>query len=248
MKRLAVAAIIVTTFILLYSCSKVSETISSASINEYSSLQVGKTYLYRLDSTITAAFGASLIVKSYQAKDSIEAAFTDNLGRQSFRIFRYIRDTSAIQPWRFAATYVATPTDQTLEYVDNNMRFVKLHAPIKEGYTWKAHSFIDTKSTNSTVRYLDEWEYEYRDIEQPYTVLRKTYDSTITVFQRDETVPSGPFNPAVFQQKDYGIEVYAKNIGLVYKEFLHWTWNVSSSNAGYEDGSYGVKLQLISHN
>ena len=247
MKRLAVAAIIVTTFILLYSCSKVSETISSASINEYSSLQVGKTYLYRLDSTITAAFGASLIVKSYQAKDSVEAAFTDNLGRQSFRIFRYIRDTSATQPWRFAATYVAIPTDKTLEYVDNNMRFVKLHAPIKEGYTWKAHSFIDTKSTNSKVRYLDEWEYEYRDIERPYTVLRKTYDSTITVFQRDETVPSGPFNPAVFQQKDYGKEVYAKNIGLVYKEFLHWTWNVSSSNAGYEDGSYGVKLQLISH-
>ncbi len=226
---------------------KVSETITSASINDYAALQTGKTYLYRLDSTIAAAFGASLIVKSYQAKDSIESAFTDNLGRQSFRIFRYTRDTLATQQWRFAATYVATPTDQTLEYVDNNMRFIKLHAPIKEGYTWKAHSYIDTKSTNSTVRYLDEWEYEYRDVEQPYTVLRKTYDSTITVLQRDETVPSGPFNPAVFQQRDYGTEVYAKGIGLVYKEFLHWTWQPSPT-PGFQDDSYGVKLRLISHN
>ena len=248
MKRFAVLSLIISLFNFLSSCKKVSETFESASISEYASLRVGKTYLYRLDSTIIAAFGSSLIVKSYQAKDSIESTFTDNAGRGSFRIFRYIRDTAAIQPWRFAATYVATPTDKTLEYIDNNMRFIKLQAPIKEDYSWKAHSFIDTKSTNSTVRYLDEWEYQYRDVEQPYTVLKKTFDSTITVFQRDETDPSGPFNPNVYQQRNYGIEVYAKNVGLVYKDFLHWTWNVSSSVRGYEDGSYGVKLRLISHN
>lgn len=248
MRRFAFAAFVVTLFSFLYSCKKVSETITTASINDYAALQTGKSYLYRLDSTIPAAFGSSLIVKSYQAKDSIESTFTDNVGRQSFRIFRYTRDTSATQPWRFAATYVATLTDQTLEYVDNNMRFIKLHSPIKEGYTWKAHSFIDTKSTGSIVRYLDDWEYEYRDVEHPYTVLNKTYDSTIIVFQRDETDPAGPFNPAVYQQRDYGKEVYAKGIGLIYKEFLHWTWNVSTATVGYEDGSYGVKLRLISHN
>jgi hypothetical protein len=128
------------------------------------------------------------------------------------------------------------------------MRFIKLRAPLREGYTWKAHSFIDTKSSSSTVRYLDEWEYAYRDVEKPYTILTKTYDSTITVFQRDQTDPAGPFNPNTYQQRDYGIEVYAKNVGLVYKDFLHWTWNVSSSTRGYEDGSYGIKLRLISHN
>ncbi len=248
MKRFAVATFVVTMFTFLYGCKKETETITSASISDYASLRTGKTYLYRLDSTIIAPFGTALIVKSYQAKDSVESAFTDNLGRQSFRIFRYIRDTLATQSWRFAATYVATPTDQTLEYIDNNMRFIKLHAPIKEGYKWKAHSFIDTKSANSSVRYLDEWEYEYRGVEQPYSVLNKLYDSTITVFQRDETDPAGPFKPTQYQQRDYGIEVYAKGIGLIYKEFLHWTWNVSSTGAGYEDASYGVKLRLISHN
>jgi hypothetical protein len=246
MKRFAVATLVVTLVTFLYSCKKKTETFTSASINDYAALQTGKTYIYRLDSTIIAPFGTALIVKSYQAKDSIESAFTDNLGRQSFRIFRYIRDTLATRPWRFAATYVATPTVQTLEYVDNNLRFIKLHTPIKEGYKWKAHSFIDTK-INTTLRYLDEWEYEYRNVEQPYTVLNKTYDSTIIVFQHDETNPPVSFNPAVYQQKDYGVEVYAKGIGLIYKEFLHWTWQPNPT-PGFQDDSYGVKLRLISHN
>ena len=92
-----------------------------------------------------------------------QSTFTDNQGRLSYRIFRLIRDTSGLRPWQFAATYFATPTEQWLEYVDNNLRFIKLHQPVQDGYTWKAHSFIDTKSLNTIVSYLDEWQYEYRD-------------------------------------------------------------------------------------
>jgi hypothetical protein len=127
------------------------------------------------------------------------------------------------------------------------MRFIKLTIPISEGYTWKAHTYIDTKSINSTVSYLDEWAYEYRNVDQPYAVLNKTYNNTLTVFQHDETTPEGPFNPNNYQQRNYGQEVYAKDVGLIYKEFLHWTWQTSPKQA-YEDGSYGIRLRLISHN
>ena len=247
MKRKAVVSLVFVSFvILLSSCGKKTETFYSPSIDDYSSLQVGKVYIYRLDSTILASFGTSLIVKSYHAKDSIESTFNDNQGRPSYRIFRYIRDTTGVQAWRFAATYVATAANQSLEYVDNNMRFIKLRLPITEGYTWKAHTFIDTKSINTTVPYLDEWEYEYRNVGQPFSVLNKTYDSTVTVAQHDETTPEGPFNPNSYQQRNYGQEVYAKGVGLIYKEFLHWTWQTSPKQA-YEDGSYGIKLRLISH-
>lgn len=243
MKRFAVTTFVVTMFAFLYSCKKESETFTSASINDYAALQTGRTYLYRLDSTIIAPFGTALIVKSYQAKDSVESAFTDNLGRQSFRIFRYTRDTSATQSWRFAATYVATPTDQTLEYVDNNLRFIKLHTPIKEGYTWPAHTFINTSLTSLT--FLEGWNYEYQNAGQSYTVFNKTYDSTITVFQHDETNPAGPFNPNFDAQfRSYGVEVYAKGVGLIFKDFLHWSWQ-KNPRAGFEDESYGIKLQLI---
>jgi hypothetical protein len=235
--------------VLISSCTKESETLDVGLLSDYYPLQLGKTYLYRLDSTVPASFGTSLVVKSYQAKDSVESSFNDNSGRLSYRIFRLVRDTAGVTPWRFGATYIATNTGKTIEYVDNNLRFLKLAAPVVEGFRWKAHSFIDTKSLNTNVGYLDEWEYEYQNIGQNYTVLNKPYDNTITVLQQDETTPPGPFNPALeVQIRTYGLEVYAKNIGLIYKEFLYWNWQRNPAPPKYQDGSYGVKLRLISHN
>ena len=248
MKKLSVNVFVMLFLVVMMGCGKEFETLDTGKLEEYYPLQVGKTYLYRLDSTILASFGTSLIVKSYQAKDSVESTFNDNSGRLSYRIYRFVRDTAGLQPWQFGATYIATPTNSTIEYVDNNMRFIKLAAPVTEGFTWKGHSFIDTKSLNTTVSYLDEWEYEYRDLGQTYNVFDKTYDSTVTVHQQDETTPPGPFDPNNYQQKNYSVEVYAKGIGLIYKEFLHWTWQTTPPPAKYEDGSYGVKMRLISHN
>jgi hypothetical protein len=209
----------------LLACKKETETLATASLSDYFPLEVGKTNIYRLDSTVPASFGAKLVVKSYQAKDTIESTFTDNEGRLSYRIFRFTRDTAALQPWIFAATFTATPTSEWIEYVDNNLRFLKLHAPITDGYVWPAHSFIDTRSINSTVPYLDSWDYEYQNANTPYTVLNTAYDTTVTVLQHDETNPEGPFDPSLdLQIRTYGIEVFAKGIGLIYKEFLYWNW------------------------
>lgn len=248
MKKASPLLVIILIIAVLFGCKKESETLNTALLNDYYPLQIGKSYLYRLDSTIPASFGSSLVIKSYLAKDSVESTFLDNAGRLSYRIFRFLRDTAGVQPWRPAATFVATPTQQWIEYVDNNMRFLKLHAPLTNNYAWKGHSFIDTKSINTTVGYLDEWEYEYQNVGETYNVFNTTYDSTISVLQQDETIPEGPFDPNNYQQRNYGLEVYAKGIGLIYKEFLHWTWQTTPPPAKYEDGSYGVTLRLISHN
>ncbi|WP_018614445.1 hypothetical protein [Segetibacter koreensis] len=248
-KSFAVCFVIILLLVGVFSCKKETQTLQTSALTNYFPLTVGKTYLYRLDSTVPASFGSSLIVKSYQAKDSIESTFTDNEGRLSYRIFRFTRDTLGSQPWTFATTFFATPTDKWIEYVDNNLRFLKLHAPIMEGYSWLAHSFIDTKSFNTTVSYLDDWEYEYRNLDSSYHVLNTTYDSTVTVFQHDETTPEGPFDPNLeVQIRTYGIEVFAKGVGLIYKEFLYWNWQRNPPPPKYQDASYGVKLQLISHN
>lgn len=248
MNKIAGASLVLFCVFTLVGCAKESETFETGLLSDYYPLQVGKTFTYRLDSTVLASFGTSLVVKSYQAKDSVESTFTDNQGRLSYRIFRLIRDTAGLKPWQFAATFFVTPTRQHVEFVDNNLRFIKLTAPVVVGNTWKGHSYIDTKSLNTSVSYLDEWQYEYRDVSKPYRVSNAIYDSTVTVFQQDETTPPGPFNPQNYQQRNLGTEVYAKGIGLVYKEFLHWTWQTTPPPAKYEDGSYGVKLSLISHN
>lgn len=232
----------------LWGCSKQTETFSTATIADYYPIEVGDNYVYRLDSTVRAPFGTSLVVKSYHAKDSVESTFIDNGGRLSYRIFRMITDTLEAQPWQPAATLIATPTANGLETVDNNLRYINLKLPIREWYTWKGNSFIDTRSLSSTVTYLDGWDYQYQDVDQPFTGLSQTYDSTITVFQHNETSPDGPFDPsAEIQVHISGKEVYAKGVGLVLKEFLYWNWQKNPGPPHFEDGSYGVRLQLLRH-
>lgn len=247
MKSIVAASFIcLCTLFFMPGCQKKTETINTAPLSDYYPLIKGKVYYYRLDSTVPAPFGTALIVKSYLAKDSIESTFTDNEGREAFRIFRFVRDTAQKQPWAFGSTYTATPANNRIEYVDNNLRFIKLAAPITNDYTFKGNSYIDTKSLSSAVPYLDEWEYTYANVNTPFTVRGRTFDSTITVLQHDETTPEGPFNPNNYQQRNYGVEVYAKGIGLIYKEFLHWTYQTTPPPPKFEDGSYGVKLSLVS--
>jgi hypothetical protein len=107
------------------------------------------------------------------------------------------------------------------------------------------NSYIDTKSAGSPYQYLDGWNYTYQNAGQPFTVLNGVLNNTITVLQQDETSPPGDFDPNNYQQRNYSVEVYAQGIGLVYKEFLHWTWQPTSG--GYEPDSYGIKLNLIDY-
>lgn len=230
------------------SCKKENEVFETASLSSFFPLEVGKVWTYRLDSIVRTAFGAALVEKRYHLKDSVVATFTDNQGRPSYIIYRYIRDTAARKTWWFGGTMHATITAKWVEYVENNLRLVKLSQPIREGYSWYGHAFIDTHD-NSNYRYLDKkngWDYTYQNLDQPYSILNKTYDSTVTVAQIDEVSPPGPFDPNFFKQRLFGKEVYAKGVGLIYKDFLYWTWQ-TSPNGHYQDDSYGIRLSLISY-
>lgn len=227
------------------SCKKETENPDFLSLQDYYPVEIGKTWTYRLDSTQTAPFGTALIKKYYQAKDSVESSFTDNSGRPSFRVFRFLRDTSGIQPWQFDHAYSITFIQNGVEVIDNNLRFIKLVKPIRESIGWKGNAYIDTKSASSTVKYMDEWNYEYQNINQPFIVRKGEILNTITILQQDETL--GNPDPDSYQQRDYSIEVYAKGIGLIYKDFLHTVWQPTPPPSKYEDDSHGIQLNLIDY-
>lgn len=231
--------------VFLGGCKK-QDDFNLSSIQLYYPLSPGRVLIYDMDSIIPAPFGSSLFEKSYHAKDSIADTFLDNTNRLSFTVYRFVTDTLESQPWAYRSTYYVTPTSESIELVDdNNLRYIKLRSPVREGYSWKGNTFIDTRSASTAFQYLDGWEYIYQQVNQPFAVASGTIDSTITITQVDETFPEGPFDPQFYQQKNYSVEVYAMGVGLIYKEFLHWTWQTTPPPARYEDNSYGIKLNLI---
>ena len=249
MKKIGIA--VITALVLFTSCKDTKTELPVPPLASYWKPVVGKYIVYRLDSTVTTAFGVGLIVHSYRVKDSVSAEITDGAGRKGYSIIRKMTDVNGVGPYVANSTFSVVPDgDNWIEFTENNLKYMKLRNPISEGFQWKGNSFIDVTSINSPVRYLADWMYTYQNVEQPYIVQNKTYNKTITVLQRDETIPEGPFVNTAYKQRNYGREVYADSIGLIYKEFLHYIYQPpTSTRAGYyEDESYGVKLEILDHN
>ena len=230
-------------------CNKSTEDFQTAALSDYFPLQTGKYITYNLDSSVVYQnFGASIAVISYQVKYLVDSMITDNLGRPAYRIFRYIRKTPA-DPWVPDNTFMAVPTTNSVEFIENNFRYLKMKLPISDGYSWKGNSYIDTYSLNSTVKYLDDWNYTYDSLNYPARIGALTVDSTLKVAQRDETI-GNPSNPNSYSERNIGIEKYAKGIGLIYRRFLHLEYQppVPGHPGAYADASYGVTLTMIDHN
>ncbi len=246
-KKFLLAGIVAALF--LSACKKETETFKTAALSEYVPLEVGKYITYQLDSFRYLPFSIQGITISYQAKFLVDAAITDNLGRPAFRIVRSIRKTAADE-WQVDNSFTAINSGDTYEFIDENMRFLKLHEPVQNGFSWKGNSYINTTSQYTDFQFLDSWDYTYDSLDAPLTLGSINLDSTVKVAQRDE-VNGNPDDPSLYSDKSFGVEYYAKGIGLVYKRFFHSEYQPPTSAGG--SGSYtvlskGYTLTMIDHN
>lgn len=233
--------------LIMGSCKKETGELTTASIEDYSPFVVGKYITYQLDSVVSVNFGASVETRSYEVKYMVDAPITDADNRPSFRIIRYIKKPGNV--WQPDASFLATPTSNGLEFVENNLRFIKLRLPITEGYTWSGNTHIDTYSITSQVKYLADWDYYYENVAQPETVGTFNLEDVITVNQRDEVI-GNPADPNSYSEVNIGLEKYARGIGLVYRRFLHTEYQppTGGGSGNFADGSYGVTLTMTDHN
>ncbi|ULQ58194.1 hypothetical protein KJS94_08295 [Flavihumibacter rivuli] len=248
MRSILFKTLILSGMVALGACGKESATLETTRPEEYFNLQPGKYIIYQLDSTVRKeGSNTDFIVRSYQAKDEVDQEVMDNLGRKSWRIFRYIRSLNSTNEadWKPLATYLVTPNFEDVEVIDNNQRYIKLIAPVVEGKTWFGNRHINT-TLGTELDYLDEWEYQYQDIGASFTPLNTPVDNTISILQADET-DGAPENPNAYSARTYSKEVYGWGIGMIYKELLTWETQLNNDNRYVRTG-FGIKLRMISHN
>ena len=242
---------ILATFLFTTGCEKKEDAVSEP-LTDYLNLQVGKSIRYRLDSTIYINFDQQDTVVSYQAKDSIEGTFTDVFNRPGWRVHRYIRDINSTNEndWTNNITYFIIPAAQTVEVMENNLRFVKLNLPVWDGHSWWGNGFLPTDAFSqyefSNDIGMQTWDYTYQDVGESLSINNTNYDNTISVLQIDDEDNVDDLD--VIGYKNYWVEKYAKGIGLVYKEVIMWERQPpNGGNPGSLHG-FGIKLSIISHN
>ena len=242
-------SIILISLITLVGCAKETAIIELPTIASYYPLQIGKVITYKLDSTVYLNLGSTKEIHSYVIQDRVDAIINDNAGRPSYKIKRMIRKSSDTTQWQDLTSYLVTIDNKQLELVDKNLRFISLKEPIRNDFKWNGNSFINTISIPD-LQFLDKWEYRYENVGKPYTLNGQNFSETISVLQQVDTLGS-PQNKSFYFEIIIAKEVYAKNIGLIYKEFFHETWqppNANSNNGYYEANSYGIKLSFIKSN
>lgn len=219
-------------------------------------MQVGKYAIYRLDSLNFYYYGQLDTITSYLAKDSVESTFTDGSNKQAWLVTRYLSDLSGTS-WYSSQTYTVTPSIQSVYVTENNLRYLKLAAPVTEGLTWAGNSALPYAPFQGFFDFSDDshlslgaWNYTYQNVAQPYTLGTTKYDSTVTVLQANDSINVPIIDPRSFASKTYWIETYEKHIGLIYRHTALWEYQPPTPNgsqSGYKIG-FEVTMTLISHN
>ncbi len=233
---------------LLFSCSSKKETFYNISVGQYFPLQQGKYITYKLDSLVYINFGKKDTTISYQVKYLTDSLMSDNTGRPAYRIFRFIRK-NAWDGWTPDGTCMAVNTGSLIEFTEDNLKFIKLTEPIRNTFTWKGNSYINATSINSNLIYMQDWNYAYSNVETSSIIGNDTLQNTLTVEQRDETI-NDPQNLNIYSEVNFSKEIYARDIGLVYRKFLHREYQPNTNGTGgyVAEGSYGVTYTMIAHN
>jgi hypothetical protein len=135
----------------------------------------------------------------YQLKTVIGDTFIDNSGRITRKFLRYTRD-SIQDNWLLKDVWTTLIENNKAELVEENQRIVKLVFKPTYEKVWNINMFNVSSKINA----------KYAAIDQPFTIGNQVFDKTLKVDIQN-------FFSLVDDRVKY--DVYAKNVGLIYKYF-----------------------------
>lgn len=235
-----------------FSCDE-KEDFNTETITDYLPQAAGKYITYRLDSMVFTNFGTVTEIHKYQVKHQVDALVTDNLGRPAYRVFRYLRDSAGTQAWQPNGSYLVTLLDDQAEVADDNLRVIKLHLPVKDGFSWKGNKYLPDDPYYPLFDFnnddnMADWDFYYDGSSSPFSYKGINYSDVITVEQVDEEV-NIPINPQFYAAKSRSVERYSKSIGLVYRQLEIWEFQPPRPGGGGNDKKgFGITMWMIDHN
>lgn len=166
----------------------------------------------------------SPIVKNYQLKEVNASFFQDLDNEEALRLERYRRENDT-QKWVIDSVFTAKRLIDRALKTENNVTYVKMIFPIKEGVQWNGNLY------NSFVN--DS--YEMKKVNQPFQTNGQSFAKTLSVIQQ---------NDSTLVDLKRRIEVYAEGVGLVYQEktFVSYCNSADCLSKGKID--FGTKYML----
>lgn len=226
--------------VMFFSCNRKYETPTIVNGN-FAPVAFGKYIIYDVDSSYWDNFSKTYTVKKSQMKYECTDSFRDESGRLSFVITITRKDDSTAE-FKEDNVVTITVTDHQMEWVQKNLRFLSLVFPIEENKSWNGLTFINREDEANKPFASYDWNFTYKEVGKSFKSGTTTFKNTITVNQIDSKTnePDGEY----YAEQTFSKEVYADSIGLVYKEYIYWTYQPTEA---YRIGN-GVKMTFNSSN
>lgn len=204
------------TVLLLFAC-KSSTVLDDFQLDmgyNYFPLEIGKYREYTVDSILYDTTGMGIVIEQTQTlvREEVVDTFRDNTNRLTYKIERFVRRTE-LDAWEVQTVSYAVATDDQLELVEDNLRFIKMVFPLADGELWDGNQFIDPTTTitikGELIEIFKSWSYEVSSIDEVDVIDDVTYDSVATIIQAE--------SENVIELR-LSTEKYARGIGLIYRE------------------------------
>ncbi len=237
---------------ILFSCREEKEDLQVEKASDYVSLQAGKYITYRLDSLVFTQSGRAEEIHSYQEKHVIDAQITDNLGRPTYRVFRFLRELAGTQPWAPSGSYSITPAANSIEITEDNQRILKLTSPVAENTSWKGNRFLSTEPFAGRYNFsnddnMADWDFLIESTNETLVLDGKTVNEVVTVTSIDESLNVPVTDAGSYAARTFSIDKFSKGLGIVYQQYIMWEYQPNQGGTPYKTG-FGIKRSMIDHN
>jgi hypothetical protein len=132
---------------------------------------------------------------------------------EHYRLERFTRPDS-LSPWEDFDVITINWDELTLQWVENNHRYVKLTDPVYLNKSWDGNIYS----------ILEDWNYYYSKLNRTFEIAPYSFSETITVEKRNEI-------NAI--QNERAFEVFQKDVGPVYDYLADFSIQAGQINKGF---------------
>jgi hypothetical protein len=163
---------------------------------------------------------------NYEIMSEVIDSFPSAEGLYTY-VMQRSRRWAADDPWEVMDTWSARIGKSELIVSEGNIPFVKMSFPIRQDARWDGNAF----------NAIGHDEYRLTDIQQDMEVGDKTFEKAITIEQER--------NEDVVVYNDQRVEMYALDVGLVYKEVIKLNYCTADNCLGQQKVNDGYEMKMI---
>lgn len=222
-------------FLLVLGCQS-REILPKRTGQEYVPVRVGAFWEYAVTETIISAVNGqtnTLYDLRLEIKDSVVAA-----GETTYLVERTTR-AQGTSDWQPAETWSARVNLFQFIQQEGNVPYIKLQFPLSEGKAWNGNAMNAEGGADpcGDGTYACDT-YRVTGLGQPFEFPGEwLYDDTVTIVENEEDDP--------IVSKDTRQAVYAKDIGLVYREETHLEYCTVGTCIGQQVVENGTIFKLV---